>query len=163
MSLYLQAYTPAFDELYRRHAGKLFAYLKRTVPAPIAEELLQDVFARMHAARATYKSEYPFLPWLFTISRHALFDYGKKAETRLQKAVSEVDPQSLGETPPSPAMDIDQLLTTLSPQHQRIFKLRYLNDWSFDQISRETELSAQNVRQIISRGIKKLQSLGVTS
>lgn len=157
MRLYLQAYTPAFEELYKRHAGKLLGYLQKKSPRETAEELLQDVFARMHSSKHTYKDKYQFLPWIFTITRHTLLDYYKKAETKVATACDEVDESTLVmENSVDP--DTTPLLDTLSPQQKRIFELRYLKDWSFEDIAKETDLSASNIRQIISRGLKVLKT-----
>ncbi len=157
MRLYLQAYTPAFEELYKRHAGKLLGYLQKKSSRETAEELLQDVFARMHASKLTYNDTYQFLPWIFTITRHTLLDYYKKAETKVSTASEEVDETTLVIDTPEP-VDTTSLLEQLSPQQKRIFELRYLKDWSFEDISKETSLSASNVRQIISRGLKLLKT-----
>lgn len=163
MNLYLQANFSAFDELYRRHAGRLFGYLQKSVGPAVAEELLQDTFARVHASKHTFQKDYPFLPWIFTIARHILLDHLKKAETRLQSATTERDTEALAATGEPPAIDVEALLATLPPQQKHIFELRYLKDWSFEQISRDTGLNAANVRKIISRGIKNLQSTGQKS
>lgn len=162
MSLYLQANSAAFDELYRRYAGKLFAYFKKKVPAPIAEELLQDVFTRMHSSNQTYKMDYPFLPWIFTIARHTFLDHLKKAESQLLRAVVDHKLEGLSDELPIFGVDIDTkaLLAPLSPQQKKVFELRYLKDWSFEQISQETGLNTTNIRKIISRGLKKMKSTG---
>lgn len=158
MRLYLQAHLPAFEELYKRHAGKLLSYLQKKVSSrEVAEELLQDVFSRMHAAKLTYKDSYLFLPWIFTIARHTLIDYYKRAETKVASFAEELD-ESTFVLETSNSREASPLLETLSPQQKRIFELRYLKEWSFEQISKDTELSPANIRQIISRGIKFLKT-----
>lgn len=156
MHLYLQAHTPAFNELYTRHAGRLLGYLKKKVSTEIAEDLVQDVFARMHAAKHTYNESYLFLPWIFTIARNTLLDYYKRAETRVASASQELN-EDIATTDTAVDLDTAALLQVLPPQQKRIFELRYLNEWSFEQIANETSLSESNVRKIISRGIKSLK------
>lgn len=156
MNLYLQANVPAFEALYTRHAGKLLGYLKKKVSPEIAEELVQDVFARMHNAKHTYNENYLFLPWIFTIARNTLLDHYKKAETRVTSATEALTEENLV-TPIDMSVDTAAILRALPPQQQKIFELRYLNEWSFEQISRETALSESNIRQIISRGLKVLK------
>lgn len=163
MRMYLQAHSSAFDELYRRHAGRLLAYFKKNVSVPVAEELLQDVFARMHSSRHTFKDNYPFLPWIFTVARHTLLDHMKKAETRLTQATNSTDTTEMIAAPEAVTVDTEQILASLSVDHRRIFEMRYLKEWSFEKIGKDTGLNTDNVRKIISRGLKKLQATGIKS
>lgn len=83
MNLYLQAHAPAFNELYERHAGKILGYLKKKVSPETAEDLLQEIFTRLHTKKQTYNDNYLFLPWIFTIARNTLLDHYKKAEQKV--------------------------------------------------------------------------------
>lgn len=42
------------------------------------EDLVQDVLLSLHAARATYDSTRPFIPWLMAIVRHRLGDGARR-------------------------------------------------------------------------------------
>lgn len=42
------------------------------------EDLVQDVLLSLHAARATYDAERPFIPWLMAIVRHRLGDGARR-------------------------------------------------------------------------------------
>ena len=52
------------------------------------EDLVQDVLLSLHAVRATYDSERPFLPWLMAIARNRMVDsarrYGRRAAHEVQ-------------------------------------------------------------------------------
>ncbi|MCC6138702.1 MAG: RNA polymerase sigma factor [Bdellovibrionaceae bacterium] len=164
MNLYLQAHTQAFNELYRRHSGKLLTYLKKKVSPEVAEDLLQNTFTRLYTAKHTYKDNYLFLPWLFTIARNTLLDYYKKPETRISNNTVELseDIQNPEAIESFTNNDIPQLLYNLTPQQRQVFELRYLHDWSFEQIGKMTATSPANIRQIISRGLKKIKTIKVS-
>ena len=159
MSLYITGDFAAFEILYKRHSGRVFDYLKKKVSAETAQDLLQEIFAKLHKSRAKYNPQYPFLPWLFTISRNSLMDFYKLAETKLAKASSSSD--VLFQNLPAVAVnavggdvDLAQLLTSLPPNQRRAIELRYLEDWSFEKIASHMNTSEGNARQLISRGIK---------
>lgn len=161
MQLYLNAHPEAFSLLYKRHSGRLYAFLAKRVANSIAEELLQEVFLKLHTQKHTYKLEYPFLPWLFTITHNTLKDHFKKSATKVstksQEFVeSDFTTEHLTESESSTA----SLLDHLAPDQKHIFELRYLQDWSFEQIARETRKTPANIRKMISRGLKKLQNQG---
>ena len=52
------------------------------------EDLVQDILLSLHAVRATYDPERPFMPWLLSIARNRLVDaarrYGRGAAHELQ-------------------------------------------------------------------------------
>ena len=55
----------AFETLYSRHRLRLFRHLQRQVrDASLAEELFQDVWQRVIAARERYRPEAKFSTWL---------------------------------------------------------------------------------------------------
>ncbi len=58
----------AFDALFRRWAAPLLRYLERMIgDAPVAEELLQEAFLRVHRARERYEPQAKFSTWLYQI------------------------------------------------------------------------------------------------
>jgi RNA polymerase sigma factor (sigma-70 family) len=153
MTLYRLGEYHAFVELYGRHSGKVLAYLKKRVAVDIAQDLLQEIFLKLHRGRSQYSEQYPFLPWLFTISRNALYDYFKSTKT------SNVLP-AVDETPADNEnvdLNLATALQTLPENQRRAIELRYLEDWSFEKIAKAIKTSPDNVRQLISRGLKKVR------
>ena len=59
----------AFDALFQRWAGPLLRYLDRMVrDRATAEELVQEVFIRVHRARDRYQPDARFSTWLYRIA-----------------------------------------------------------------------------------------------
>lgn len=162
MELYQSSDYIAFEILYYRHSGRFYQYLNAKVGAEIAAELLQDTFARIHKSRDKYNTQFPFLPWAFTIVRNLLRDHYKKAETQtVQKSVGleSVIMEAVSDTVNASGLSqLEISVENLPDKQQRALRLRYLNDWSFVKIAEEIETSPQNVRQLISRGLKKIRS-----
>lgn len=153
----------SFEILYNRHSKRVFGYLRKSAAQNIAEELLQETFLKMHRAKNQYTNTYPFLPWLFTIAKNTLFDFYKKSESKIASS-SFTDDEMLDRISTSPASsddpyDISTALRNLPDQQKRAIELRYLSDWSFEQIAQELETSPTNARQMVSRGIKQIRLL----
>jgi RNA polymerase sigma-70 factor (ECF subfamily) len=59
----------AFERLFRRWSGPLLRYLDRMVrDLATAEELVQEVFLRVHRSRERYTPEARFSTWLYRIA-----------------------------------------------------------------------------------------------
>jgi RNA polymerase sigma factor (sigma-70 family) len=66
----------AFDQLYGRWRGPLFRYLRHQCgDGASAEELYQDVWMRVIAARMNYEVTAKFSTWLFRIAHNRLVDH----------------------------------------------------------------------------------------
>lgn len=66
---------PVWDDAYRTHAAGLLRYLRRLSPTnEVAEELMQETFARaMRASRAPHAAE-EMRPWLYRIATNVAVD-----------------------------------------------------------------------------------------
>ena len=68
----------AFQVLYERHRGGLYRYFLRQSSRDVAEELFQDVWARVIKARRSYRPHATFRTWLYTLARNRLIDYWRR-------------------------------------------------------------------------------------
>jgi RNA polymerase sigma-70 factor, ECF subfamily len=73
----------ALDELYRSCAPRVRGFLARLcASASLADDLTQDAFLRIHAARGTFVAGAPALPWMFAIARNSYLDHLRREEVR---------------------------------------------------------------------------------
>jgi len=159
MALYQSGEVGAFEVLFQRHSGKVFSFLRRRAAPELARELTQETFLKVHRARHQYSAQYPFLPWLFTITRNALVDHARLQESKLaRESVGNEDSIPASQPLEEPSGDLAGALESLPAPQRRAIELRYLQDWSFEQIAAELKTSPVNIRQVISRGLRKLRS-----
>ena len=158
MTLYQSGDYAAFECLYERHSGRVFQYLKGKVASEVAKDLIQEIFLKVHRSREAYQSQYPFLPWLFTVARNTLNDFFKSSDQNVIKI--EIDSVPLTEQliHATSEHDLSAAISGLPHVQRRAIELRYLNDWSFEKIAEEMNTTPENSRQIVSRGIKKIRS-----
>ncbi len=95
----------AFDELYRRHRGRLYRYLLRQCTQGLAEELAQDCWMRVIGARAGYDVTARFTTWLFRIAHNRLMDYFRSHARSLLESYSDGDTlQAVLDAAPAPSL-----------------------------------------------------------
>lgn len=157
MTLYQAGDYEAFEILYRRHSARVYEFLRKKTNPETAGELLQETFFKLHRSRARYSAQYPFLPWIFTIARTVFLDSLRRSESKIERG------STGGEIPEAANLETNSfdMITALKdlPENQRrAIELRYMSDWSFEQIAAEMKTSPLNARQLISRGIKKLRA-----
>jgi RNA polymerase sigma-70 factor (ECF subfamily) len=83
MDRYAQGDETAFSQLYKGLGPKLRAFLFRLAGrSPVADDLLQETFLRMHRARAGFEEGAAVVPWAYAIARNAWLDHLRSARVR---------------------------------------------------------------------------------
>ena len=161
MIRYQQGDMEAFEHLYNKYKSLVYGYLmKRIGNHTEVDEIFQDVFLRLHRSRSGYNSEYPFSPWLFAILKNSLIDHYRKSK----KEKGQLSLDDL-ETPPQSMQvegnyNLDPLVPkeiALSANQRKAIELRYGEDFSFEEIALSLDTTASNVRQLVSRALKKMK------
>jgi RNA polymerase sigma-70 factor (ECF subfamily) len=160
MKAYQMGDAKAFDRLYQRSSGKLFAYLKRRLPrVELAEECFQMVFSKFHRLRHRYDPAYSVEQWLYVIVRSTLTDYFRK---NLREV--DLDPNALiEEVGSADGLDTDyeslhEVIKKLPEDQRQIVELRTLNELSYREIADRLGKSESNARQLFSRVVRKLKA-----
>lgn len=71
------------QEVYEREAPSIRRYLATLVGSADAEDLVQEVFARAHAAAASHRGEASLSTWIRRIATHVAIDHLRSPATRL--------------------------------------------------------------------------------
>lgn len=157
METYRLGSAAAFDILFQRHSPRVFGYLsKRLVQKKEAEDLLQEVFFKLHRSKHLYNSPLPFSPWMFSIARSVLLDFAKKRNLEDPVDTSDFD-QIPATDPQAPKTDFSETLGALPQQQRQAVSLKVYDEQTFEEIAIRLSTSPENARQLVSRGIKKLR------
>ena len=107
----MQAAQAGDTQAYVQLLGKITLRLRQIVrgrrrflKAEDIEDLVQDILLSLHAVRATYDPQRPFMPWLMAITRNRLAD-GARRYTR--RAAHEVQVENLPVTFSDEGANID--------------------------------------------------------
>lgn len=159
MVMYQQDSVKAFDELFRRHSGRVLGYFRKrwsteqTSTTP--EDLLQTVFFKLHQGRALYRKEYPFLPWLFSMSHHVLVDAYRKNRKHYPFVAMETEPLT---EEVSRANLWEELRRGLTPSEYELLKMRFEEGLSFELLAMRTGKASTALRKKVSRLLEKIRS-----
>jgi RNA polymerase sigma-70 factor (ECF subfamily) len=90
MLRYARGDLEAFHSLYNRHRAGLYRYFLRQTGPGMADELFQEVWARVIKSRGRYRPSAGFRTWLYTLARNRLIDHWR-AQGRLPKMDANID------------------------------------------------------------------------
>ena len=149
--------SPAVAELFERHHRALFRYAYRmTRRRDVAEDIVQETFARVVRSVEHYEPRGRDLPWLFTIIRRLLLDQERTASRRpsLEPDVSDHSVDGQQEL----SAILQQALDQLHPREREAFLLREIGGLRYEEIADVCATTVESVRSRIYRARLQLRS-----
>ena len=166
----------AFEELYRRHKGRLFRFVLRSIrDRAIAEELYQEIWMRVIEARGRYEVPVPsagqptkFTTWLFTIAHNRLVDHWRKRGLTLvaldEEGAARAEPAATADYEPHRQLEAKQglarfvrALEALPPAQREAFLLHEEAGMSVAEIARATGSNEDAAKSRLRYALSKLK------
>jgi RNA polymerase sigma-70 factor (ECF subfamily) len=127
--------TAAFEQLYRRHAGRLTPMLWRLAAGDrgLAEDWLQDAFVQAWHKLGQLREGGAFGGWIKRLAVNVALS--EKRRGRLATVDTEVDPSA--PEPPWPAADLDleRAIASLPERARQVLVMFHLSDFGHDDIA----------------------------
>jgi len=158
----------AFELLYARHRLRLYRFVLRQLRDPaLAEELFQDVWQRLVAARASWTPEAAFATWLYRIAHNRLADHWRAQQHR-PPAPADADERTARvpdpDTPERHLSEFEQrrrlqlALDELPPEQREAIALRLEQELSLEEIGRITGVGRETVKSRLRYAMDKLRA-----
>ena len=132
----------AFGELYREHAGRVYALCLRMAGDTVhARELVQDVFVRAWEKLDSFRGESAFSSWLHRLAVNVVLMDRRLAARRAEEALPEEDGPQHGaaaarEAPPGLRMDLEAAIAALPAMMRQVLVLHDLEGYEHGEIAR---------------------------
>lgn len=157
----------AFGELYREHAGRVFALCVRMSGDRVhARELMQDVFVRAWERLGSFRGDASFGSWLHRLAVNVVLTdvrSGRRREARVALAEDLAAVES-GRGPsgnlrlvdPGMVIDLERAIAALPPGARSAFVLHDVEGFSHSEIAELTGLAEGTIRAQLHRARKLL-------
>jgi RNA polymerase sigma-70 factor (ECF subfamily) len=162
----------AFDELVKRHKGRLYNYLLRLLRDPTeAEEITQETFVRAYVNAEKYRTIAKFTTWLYTIGTNLVRNRIRKFKSTPRilslswsRGEDEEDDRGAIDLPddgdlPDRSLEKDEThelvakgIERIPAKYREAFVLREVNHFTYEEIAAITGLKLGTVRSRINRG-----------
>ena len=150
-------------ELYRRYSGELYGFaLNALTDRELAEEVVQDVFARAWRRAADYDPRRGSVrTWLYAITRNRIVDARRRAAVRPGLAQHDTE-----EAPAELDSELEQAvlrwqmaaaLTRLSPEHREVIRLAHYGGLTLREISERKGIPLGTVKSRTSYAMRTLR------
>lgn len=150
-------------ELYRRYSSELYGFACNALgDRELAEEVVQDVFARVWRAAADYDPKRASVrTWLYTIARNRIVDARRRAAVRPGLA-PEPEQEGVGELDRELEQavlrwQVAAALARLSPEHREVIRLAHYGGLSLREISERKGIPLGTVKSRTSYALRTLR------
>lgn len=148
---------PTPGELFERHHITLFRYAYRmTRQRDVAEDIVQETFARVVRRIEQYEPRGRDLQWLFTIVRRLLLDRQRTLERRPAEPSDHTE--RAGEAQQELSIALREALDTLQELDREAFLLREVGGLTYQEIAIVTDSTVDSVRSRIYRARLQLRT-----
>ncbi len=141
-----------FTRLYNANSGPILGYLVAvTGRREAAEDLLQETFCRLLAARRPVMESIEARRYLFRIATNLLRDRWRRGET-----TPFAEPVEAGHAPDlNTSLDVQAALQSLKPRERELLWLAYVEGMDHAEIAAATGLARLSVRMLLYRARNK--------
>ena len=152
------------EKIWEEFSGALRGFvLNRVRDREIAEDILQEVFLKIHSGIANLESREKLRPWLFAIARNAMLDHlrKRKNDVSLEELPEDLAAESSG--PLSSPEDFEPCLRALAERlperYREPFLLSELEGITQKEMGERLGLSISGAKSRVQRGREKMKDL----
>lgn len=168
MLAYARGDLAAFDALYARYRGPLYRFLLRSLrDRALTDELFQETWGRVIAARARYQPQARFQTWLLQIAHNLVIDGHRRKRPLADGEEAEValanHPAPEQQQPEHALSDFEQrrrlqrAIEQLPDEQRSAVLLRLEHDLSLEEIADVTGVGRETVKSRLRYAMTKLR------
>lgn len=167
--------TAAFDELVRKHHGRLYGLVYHmTANREDANDLLQDIFAKAYRSLKRFRGKSSFYTWIYSISVNMSLNFLKKRNRRRAISLDDVDSGISNDkdfieltSKSNPVKDanirelqqrLNEAMMELSEDHRAVVTMFDIQGLPHNEISKILGVSAGTVRSRLFYAHRQLQN-----
>jgi RNA polymerase sigma-70 factor (ECF subfamily) len=156
----------AFEYLFNRYGDAMRRlFLQRSTSVEDTEDLLQETFIKVYVNLHRYSPEYTFGQWVYTIARNTHIDFERRRQEDISIDEKFSAPAAVAPSPEENLINLQQrtqiehYINCLPEHYRRLFTMRFLEDYSYDEISEKLHLPMGTVKTQIHRARERMCNL----
>lgn len=165
MQAYVAGDHAAFRQLFERYAPMLMRLTMRHVRSEdLANEIVQQTFFQLHAARHDFRTGARLRPWVFTIAMNLVREHYRKRTRRKETVLDEA--RTVASAPPRMPIEVKERVRLLRgamaqlPESQReVVELHWFQERPFAEVAEIVGSSEGAVRVRAHRAYRRLKEL----
>ncbi len=152
----------SIENIWQDYHHKLHGFIQsRLGDASIADDILQDVFARIHSRLDSLKDSGKIQSWIYQITRNAIIDFYRtnKKMTELPESLSNIEMDTNEKTRKEISNWLLPMIQSLPENYRQALLLSEIESLPQKEVARKLGLSLPGAKARIQRGRKLLKNV----
>jgi RNA polymerase sigma-70 factor (ECF subfamily) len=151
----------AFRDLYREHAGRIYALcLRLTGDAAAAEERTQDVFVRLWDKLGSFRGESAFSSWLHRLAVNVVLNERRTTVRRESRVTPVETPEGARhDAPAGLGIDLERAIARLPEGAREVFVLYDIEGYEHAEIARLAGIAVGTSKAQLFRARRLLREM----
>jgi len=151
----------AYERLYHRHVGRIYALCLRMTADPSgAEDLTQQAFIRGWERLETFRGDSEFAAWLRRIAINIVLSDRRSRDRRSEHTVEDVDAVAAVRAPrpvPAGGIDLDRAIAQLPERARAVFVLHDVEGYRHDEVAKLLDIAVGTSKTQLHRARRLLR------
>lgn len=149
-------------EVWERFSRQLHGFIRRRIADPQeAEDLLQDIFLRIHTRMDTLQDKERLAAWMYQIARNAIIDHQRATRHWAELDETFPAPTDLEETGPDPeaelAAGLGEMMACLPDKYRQAVEMAELRGLRQQEVADQLGLTLSGAKSRVQRGREMLR------
>lgn len=142
------------EDIWLAYHKKLSAFIRYRVSGDVVDDILQDVFMKIHAQVDSLKDDAKLESWLYRITRNAVIDHyrSKKPKEDLPKWIEEVESDEGQASKKELLSCLEPMIKQLPDKYRLAIELSELQGESQKVIAERENISLSGAKSRVQRG-----------
>ena len=157
----------AFDLVVEHYQHRVYRLALAILGDPAAaQDAAQETFLRIWKGLKGFRGQSALSTWIYTIARNAALTERQSAAARRTLPLDDAPAGSLArggrvetQAPTRAGFDVAALVSQLRPQYQQVIRLYYLEENSYEEVSRMLDIPLGTVKTLLHRARIELVAL----
>jgi len=150
------------EKIWTEYHRKLLSFIKKRVSdAAMAEDILQEIFVKVHTRIDSLKEDIKLESWLYQIARNTVYDYYRthKPSEALPEGLTQPDIEQNESAKQELESCLEPMINQLSDRYREAVYLSEIKGMNQKDVANQQGISLSGVKSRVQRGRKLLKGL----
>ncbi|MGH2593595.1 MAG: RNA polymerase sigma factor SigZ [Anaerolineae bacterium] len=143
------------EDIWNEFSQQLRGFILKRIPDPTdADDILQDVFVKLHTRIDTLRDEHRLAPWLYRIARNTLVDYyrARQPAVPVPELLAVEDEQTESDAAARIASSLTSMVECLPEKYRQAIVLSEFQGLTQQEVGERLGLSLSGAKSRVQRG-----------
>ena len=149
------------EKLWIEYHKRLLSFIRRRVNDDVADDILQDIFVKIHSRIDTLKEETRLESWLYQIARNAVIDHYRtqKPSEELPEWIAQQNIDKSEQAKQELEACLEPMIDLLPDKYRDAIILSELEGMNQKEVAQKQDLSLSGAKSRVQRGRSLLKSM----